>query len=95
MSDPSPPAESRADDHPPRAYLGWGLAATVLCFLPLGLVTLYYGFRANRAIVDGRVEDAIHESHVTRGWLFATIVVGVLLYGFLAVVIGLLGAFST
>ena len=37
MSDPSPPAESRADQQPPRDHLGWVLAATVLCFLPLGL----------------------------------------------------------
>ena len=58
MSDASPPAESRADSRPPRSYLGWGLAATVLCFLPLGLVTLYYGFRTNRAVLDGRLEDA-------------------------------------
>ena len=94
MSDPSPPAESRANADPPRAYLGWGLAATVLCFLPLGLVTLYYGFKTNRAILEGRSEDAFHESHVTRGWLIATIVVGVLVFGFLAVVLALLGAFS-
>lgn len=94
MSDPSPPAESRADAHPPRAYLGWGIAATVLCFLPLGLVTLYYGFRTNRAILAGRTPEAIHESHVTRGWLVATIVVGLLVYVFLAAVLALLGAFS-
>jgi hypothetical protein len=62
--------------------------------VPLGLVTLYYGFRTNRAILDGRVEDAIHESHVTRGWLVATAVVGVLVDAFLVVVLVLLGAFS-
>jgi Interferon-induced transmembrane protein len=95
MSDPSPPAESRADSRPPRSYLGWGLAATVLCFVPLGLVTLYYGFRTNRALLDGRIEDAIHQSHVARGWLVATVVVGLLVDVTLVVVVALLGAFSS
>jgi hypothetical protein len=94
MSDPSPPAESAAGNRPPRAYLGWGLFATVACFLPLGLVTLYYGMRTNRAIVEGRTDVAVHDSHVTRGWLIATVVVGILVYLFLAAVIVLLGAFS-
>jgi hypothetical protein len=66
----------------------------VLCFLPLGLVTLYYGFRTNRAILDGRVEDAIHGSHVTRGWLVATVVVGLVVDASLVLVLVLLGAFS-
>ena len=62
--------------------------------MPLGLVTLYYGFRTNRAMLDGRIEDAIHGSHVTRGWLVATVVVGLLVDAFLVVVFVLLGAFS-
>jgi hypothetical protein len=94
MSDPSPPAESRADARPPRSYLGWGLATTVLCFLPLGLVTLYYGFRTNRAILDDRIQDAIHDSHITRGWLIATVVVGLLVDFALVAVFLLLGAFA-
>jgi hypothetical protein len=94
MSDASPPAESRADSRPPRSYLGWGLAATVLCFLPLGIVTLYYGFRTNRAVLDGRLEDAFHGSHVTRGWLVATVVIGLVVDLALVVVFAMLGAFS-
>jgi hypothetical protein len=45
-------------------------------------------------MLDGRIEDAIHESHVTRGWLVATVVVGLLVEVFLVVVFVLLGAFS-
>ena len=94
MSDPSPPAESAAAPGAPRAYLGWGLAATVLCFLPLGLITLYYGFRTSRAFAEGRTADAARSSRVTRRWLVATIVVGVLVYLIIAAVLALLGAFS-
>ena len=95
MSTPEVPAESVADDRPPRAYLGWGLAATVLCFLPLGLVALYYGFRTNRAVLEGRLADAARESRVTRRWLVATIVVGILIYLVIAAALVLLGAFSS
>ncbi len=94
MSDASPPAESSVDAHPPRAYLGWGLATTVLCFVPTGLVALLYGFRTNRALMDGRVEDAISLSVVTRRWLYATVALGVLLDIVLAAVIVMMGAFS-
>ena len=92
MSDSSAPV--LAGPTPPRSYLGWSLAATVLCFLPLGLVATYYGFRANRAVLEDRPVDAAHASHVARGWLIATIVLGLLIDLFIVVVLALLGAFS-
>lgn len=95
MSDPAPLASAQAADRPPRTYLGWGLMATVLCFLPLGLITLYYGLRTARAGTDGRLEDAVHDSHVARRWLVATVVVGVLVYLMIGATFVLLGAFST
>jgi hypothetical protein len=94
MSDPSPPAEYQAAARPPRAYLGWSLVATIACFLPLGIVSLYYGIRTQRAVAEGRSEDASHASHVARGWLFATIVIGVLVWTFIGAVLVLLGAWS-
>ena len=94
MSDPSPPAESSTGARPPRAYLGWSLVATIACFLPLGLISLYFGFRTNRAIVEGRLDDAAHASRVTRRWLVATAIVGVVGYLVIAAVFVLLGAFS-
>ncbi len=94
MSDPSMPLEAPAGVRAPRAYLGWGLAATMLCFLPLGLVTLYYGLRVQRALAEDRLEAATHASHVARGWLVATIVIGLVVYAFIGVVFILLGAFS-
>ena len=94
MSDPSPPAESRADPRPPRDHLGWALAATVLCFLPLGLVAVYFGLRSNRALAEGRIDDADRDSRRTRRWLIATLVVGLLVWATLTLSILLLGAFS-
>ena len=94
MSETSPPAESSVDVHPPRAYLGWSLAATVLCFVPAGLVALFYGFRTNRALSEGRFEDAVGLSRAARRWIIATVVIGILVYLFLVAVIVLMGAFS-
>lgn len=84
--DPAEPA--------PRTYLAWALAATMLCFLPLGLVALFYGLRVNRAVAEGRLADARHDSVIARGWLWAAIVIGLLVWAFLAVAFALLGAFS-
>lgn len=90
-SDPPLPApESIA-----RTYLVWSLAATVLCFLPVGLVAVYFGLRVNRANAEGRTQDANRSSRVARRWLVATAVIGIAIYALVASVLALLGAFST
>ena len=94
MSDPSPPAESQSGARAPRAYLGWSVVVSIACFLPLGLVAIYYGFRTNRALVEGRLDDAARASRVTRRWLVVTIAVGLLVYVAIGAVFVLLGAFS-
>ncbi len=93
MPEPLGPSPDPAEPAP-RTYLVWALAATVLCFLPLGLVALYYGLRVNRAVAEGRLADARHDSVIARGWLWATIVIGLLVWAFLAAAFALLGAFS-
>ncbi len=77
-----------------RTYLAWSLVATVLCFLPVGLVALYFGFRVHQANVDGRSEDAERSSIVARRWLVVTAIVGGLIYALVALVLAVLGAFS-
>ncbi|MBK9738089.1 MAG: CD225/dispanin family protein [Actinobacteria bacterium] len=77
-----------------RTYLGWSVLASVLCFLPLGLVAVYYGLRTSSAVARGDSDAAGHGSRVAKGWLISTLVVGLFIYVFLGAVFVLLGAFS-
>lgn len=64
-----------------------------LCFLPLGLVAVWFAWRTAARIQSGDLADARRSSTVTRRWLVATIVTGVLLDLMFLAVLGLLGAF--
>jgi hypothetical protein len=94
MSDPSPPAEASPATRP-RSYLAWSVIAAIACFLPLGLVAVLYGIRTDRAVLDGRPVDAARLSRRARGWLIATVLLGVLVYAVLTAALVMLGAFSS
>jgi len=76
----------------PRTYLGWSIAAAVLCFLPTGLVATWYGSRVMSAVQAGEAESAVRASVLARRWLIVTLVLGVLAWLLIVVVLGLLGA---
>jgi uncharacterized membrane protein YjgN (DUF898 family) len=75
-------------------HLGWALLSAILCFLPVGLVAVYFSLRTHRALEDGDLDGAARASRRSVHWLVAALVIGVLLYLFLAIVFALLGAFS-
>ncbi len=95
MSQASPSDDSGHSAGAPRTYLGWAVAATVLCFLPLGLVALFFGLRTSSAVADGRLDDAVRSSRRARRWIVATVIVGGLTYLAIVGSLLLLGAFST
>lgn len=76
----------------PRTYLGWSIAAAILCFLPTGLVAVWFGWRVVQATQAGDVENAARASRVARRWLIATGILGLLAWLLVGVVLGLLGA---
>lgn len=79
----------------PRTYLWWAVAATALCFAPLGILTLFFAVRTLSRINHDDLEGAARWSRLARRWLIITVVIGVIVNLVLLVVLGLLGAFST
>jgi predicted secreted protein len=81
-------------DRAVKTHLGWAVASAMLCFLPLGLVAVFYAVRSHNALAHGEVERAARQARVARRWVITTIVVGVLVDLFLVAAFALLGAFS-
>ncbi len=77
----------------PATPWGWILATTMLCFLPLGLVAIVFGIRADRARQGGDLQRCQRAVRTCRGWIIAALVVGLLIDGIIAATLLLLGAF--
>ena len=79
----------------PRTYLWWAVGATALCFLPFGLVAIWFGLRTMQAADRDDLAAAARSSRIARRWLIVTAVVGLALNLLLLVIFGLMGAFSS
>jgi hypothetical protein len=75
-------------------HLGWAVASAMVCFLPVGLVAVFFSLRAHRAVEEGRLEEAARTSRRARHWIVAAIVAGCAIYLLVGIVFALLGAFS-
>lgn len=78
-----------------RTYLGWAIASAVLCFLPTGLVSVYFAWKSEQALVAGDREAAAAAARRARRWFIATVIVGGLLELALLAVLMVLGAFGS
>jgi hypothetical protein len=95
MPDSIEPDDVAVGGRTPRTYLGWSVAATVLCFLPLGLIAVVYSLRASSALADGRHAAAARAGRVARRWLVSAVIVGVVVDLVIVASLLLLGAYST
>lgn len=84
-----------ASGKPPRTYLAAAVAVSALCFLPLGLIAVLYGWRSARAVSMGDPDRARRLGRVARRWVVVTLVVGLLVDAALVAVFAVLGAFSS
>lgn len=84
--------ETPAEPSRARTWLWPCVAASVLCFLPLGLVAVYYALRAESARSRGDEAGLLRAAKVARRWLVVTIVIGLLLELVIVGALFLLGA---
>ena len=77
-----------------RTYLGWAIASAVLCFLPTGLVAVYFAWKSQQALVAGDRDSAGALARRARRWFIGTVIIGGVLELLLLVVLMVLGAFG-
>jgi hypothetical protein len=78
----------------PRSFLGWSIAAMVLCFLPFGIVSAVFAVRSTAALEEGYLELAIRRRQRAKRWAIAALVTGLVIDIFVISFLLLLGAFG-
>ena len=63
---------------PPPNYLVWAILSTILCFLPLGIVSIVFSAQVNSKWAAGDVAGAQRASDLAKKLTIWTVVVGVI-----------------
>jgi ABC-type sulfate transport system permease component len=77
--------------HQPDSNLVWGILATVLCCLPLGIVSIVYASKVSGLWAQGRYPEAQEASTNAKKWAIWSAVAGVIfgiIYAIIAVAAG-------
>lgn len=69
---------------PPPSNLVWAILSTVLCCIPLGIVSIVYASQVESEWNMGRHERAWRKSNLARNWAIAAAVIGFITSIFLA-----------
>jgi hypothetical protein len=64
----------------PDNYLVWAILSTVLCCLPLGIVSIVYSTKVSGLWAQGRFGEAQAASNNAKKWAIISAVVGVVAY---------------
>lgn len=62
----------------PSNYLGWAIAATLLCCMPIGVVAIIYAAGVNTKYDRGDIEGASKASDRAQLWIMLSVVLGLL-----------------
>ncbi len=68
---------SPAEPCPP-TNLGWAIAATVLCCIPVGIVAIIYALKVTNKYREGDIEGAKRASETGAWWCIASIILGII-----------------
>ncbi len=93
---PTPPSFSTTPPQPPvnnqkpENWLIWAILSTILCCLPLGIVSIIYATKVDNLWNSGQHEEAVKASNMARLFFFLALGGGVL-----AVIIGFISGFAS
>lgn len=67
---------------PPRpdSYLALAIINTIICCLPIGIVSIIYSTKVNSLYDDGRYSEANRASKNAKTWAYVSIGIGLLFY---------------
>ena len=68
------------ENKPPRpsSYLALAIISTILCCLPLGIVSIIYATKVNSAYEDGNYEQALSASKNAKTWGLVSVGIAIL-----------------
>lgn len=77
MSRPGMPATPQINDKP-SSYLGWAVAACILCCVPFGIVAIIFASQVNEKWLCGDFEGARRASSNAQLWIILSVVFGII-----------------
>ncbi|GAA1275893.1 hypothetical protein Psi02_01400 [Planotetraspora silvatica] len=86
-----PPGGYGAPPTPPNNHLAMAIITTILCCLPLGIVSIVYSSQVNSKWAAGDYQGALASSESAKKWWIAAVITGIafsVLYIIVFVVIG-------
>jgi len=86
-----PPSFGYGAGQPPNNYLVWAILTTILCCLPLGVVSIVFSTQVNSKWAMGDAQGALKASNNARNFAIASAVAAVVLgvvWLFFAVLVG-------
>ena len=93
-----PPSFGYGAGQPPNNYLVWAILTTILCCLPLGVVSIVFSSQVNSKWAMGDAQGALKASNNARNFAIAS-AVAVLVIGvvwlFFAILVGVSGSTSS
>lgn len=64
----------------PTSGLGWAIVTSLLCCLPLGIVSIIQASKVNDLWFAGDYEGAVKKAQSAKNWIIATFIVGLIFY---------------
>lgn len=68
--------ETNSTKQKPESYLIWAILSTLLCCLPLGIVSILKANQVDSLWLNGRYDEATAASETAKKWVIITAVVG-------------------